>query len=109
MPAMELGSAADPYFDGGMSRACPSGGCYAGHDDTSGDIPHAAAAPRLGGRVAAAWLCLGAVNLLLIPGHYGVVLCLVALAVGATALSFLADEFVEQPAREATVSRPSVQ
>lgn len=52
-----------------------------------------AVAPRWGGRAAAAWFCLGALNLLLIPGNFGVVLCLLTLAVGAWAMSFLAEEF----------------
>lgn len=56
-----------------------------------------AAVPRWGGRAAAAWLFLGAINLLLIPGNYGVALCLVTLSVGAMAMAFLAEEFVHRP------------
>lgn len=56
-----------------------------------------AVVPRWGGRAAAAWLAIGAINLLLIPGNYGVVLCALTLAVGAWAMSFLAEEFAQKP------------
>lgn len=51
--------------------------------------------PRLGGWLAAGWLTLGILDLLAIPGHYALAGCLATMAVGAVALAYLAEEFVE--------------
>jgi hypothetical protein len=49
--------------------------------------------PRLGGWLVAAWLCVIAVNLLMIPGHFDIVLRDLGLALGAVALARLARQF----------------
>lgn len=48
--------------------------------------------PRIGGMVAAAWLWLGVINMLMIPGHFGIALSLLALSCGALALTELARQ-----------------
>jgi uncharacterized membrane protein YphA (DoxX/SURF4 family) len=52
-----------------------------------------AAMPALGAPIVAAWLCGIIVNLLLIPGYYDVALRDLGLALGAAALTRLAQEF----------------
>jgi hypothetical protein len=51
--------------------------------------------PRIGGFVAAAWLCGIGINLLLPPGYYDIALRDFGLATGALALALLAREFDE--------------
>jgi len=53
--------------------------------------------PRLGGYAVAAWLALGVLNFALTPGHFGLALCLAALALGAIAMSLLAKDYGRRP------------
>ena len=49
--------------------------------------------PRVGAQTAAAWLWVGALNFLITPGHKGLLICLLTLSAGASALAQLAEEF----------------
>ncbi len=46
--------------------------------------------PRRWGWAVCGWLWLGIINMLLIPGHFGIALCLFAMSCGAAALTHLA-------------------
>ncbi len=49
--------------------------------------------PKIGAQTAAAWLWVGALNFLMTPGHKGLLIAVLTLSVGASALSQLAEEF----------------
>lgn len=49
--------------------------------------------PRIGGFAVAAWLGAGIINLLAIPGHYGIALACFALGLCAIGMSFLAKDY----------------
>lgn len=53
--------------------------------------------PRAGAVAAVGWLWLGAINIILMPGHAGLMIAFLSMSVGAIALSWLAEEFAKKP------------